>query len=195
MSKPYDASSKLLIDQHPRDWLALAGLPVPASEDAVNFVDAELSTITAAADKLMLVENGADSYLAHIEFQASLDLALDQRVLLYNVLGGWRHRLPVRSVVFLLWPQAASEKIRGRVGQSWAPDGRLDFYYRLIRVWELPVESLLTGPPGTLPLVPISAFPPDQRGRPRAATPRVATPGQSAARSVDRHSVAHGFAV
>ena len=51
----------------PRDWLALAGVD-PAGP--VGLIDANLSTITAEADKVIRV--GGDSpWLAHIEFQAN----------------------------------------------------------------------------------------------------------------------------
>ena len=36
------------------------------------------------------------------------------------------------------------------------PDCSLDFRYRVIRVWELPVERLLEGNVGTLPLAPLA---------------------------------------
>ena len=122
----------------------------------MDIVDADLSTISAAADKLIRV-NGLVPYGAHIEFQASLDINLDQRILLYNVL--YRHRLglKVRSVVFLLRPQALSPDVRGSILDSSTPEHRLDFEYKLIRVWEIPASTLLSGGLGTLPLAPIGA--------------------------------------
>lgn len=153
MAKEYDATTKQLIESYPADWLAFAGLPVPAGVGP-KVVDAELSSITAAADKLIRV-GGAEPYLAHLELQSGADPSLDTRVLLYNVLARWRHRLPVRSVVVLLRPEAQSPRVSGRVLDVAAPDARLDFVYRLVRAWEQPVESLLAGGLGTLPMAPV----------------------------------------
>jgi len=38
----------------------------------------------------------------------------------------------------------------------------LKFKYKVIKVWELPVESLLNGGIGTVPLAPIAAVSPEQ---------------------------------
>lgn len=75
MAKRFDSTTKQLVEEHPADWLALAGLP---SWPPAEVVDADLSSFTHAADKL-------------------------------------------------------------------------------IRVWELPVEAILSGGLGTLPLAPIAA--------------------------------------
>ena len=153
----FDATAKHLIEGGPRDWLVLAGLPVPKARSAVRAVDADLSTVTSAPDKLVLVGGTGVRYIAHVEFQSARDRYLDGRILLYNVLARKRHGLPVRSIVFLLRPAAASPRVTGGVRETLDPQSRLEFDYRLIRVWELPVEQLLTGGLGTLPLAPISA--------------------------------------
>jgi hypothetical protein len=63
----------------------------------------------------------------------------------------------VRSVAILLRPQAHSPRVTGSVLDVAAPDARLHFAYRLIRVWEQPVGSLLAGGLGTLPMAPVCA--------------------------------------
>ncbi len=153
----YDAVSKHLIEGRPRDWLTLAKLPRGRS---VRVVDTDLSTVTAIPDKLVRVAGGpAGSYLAHVEFQSGRDPDLDRRVLMYNVLAGWHHQLPVRSVVFLLKRSAGPPSVLGRVCEANDPHARLEFDYRLIRAWDLPGDELLSGGLGTLPLAPISAVP------------------------------------
>jgi predicted transposase YdaD len=123
--------------------------------------DPELSGFSFAADKVIRVE-GSEPYVAHFEFQASPDPDLDRRVLVYNVLLRWRHGLPVRSVAVLLRPQAQSGSVTGQVRDLRDPAGRLDFGYRLLRVWEQPVATLLAGGLGTLPLAPLAAADADQ---------------------------------
>jgi predicted transposase YdaD len=82
------------------------------------------------------------------------DLLLDRRMAVYNVLAGWRHDLEVRTAVFLLRPQAKTAGATGRyIGAGLG--SKLSFEYDLIEVWKLPVESVLDGAVGALPLAPI----------------------------------------
>ncbi len=96
-------------------------------------------------------------YLFHPEFQSSREVRMDERILRYNVLAGYEHRLPVLSVVFLLRKSADKPHLSGRL-QKADSLGRpyLDFHYRVMRLWEQPVENVLTGPPGLLPLAPLT---------------------------------------
>jgi predicted transposase YdaD len=152
MAKRFDVTLKTLVHAHTADWLAFAGLPVGS---AARVIDADLSTISSAADKVIRVE-ADEPYIAHLEFQSGQDSDLDRRMLLYNVLLRTKYELPVRSVALLLRPQADSRQITGRVHDADDATTHLDFRYRLIRLWQQPVESLLGGGPGVLPLAPIS---------------------------------------
>lgn len=158
MAKPFDSTTKQLIEAHPADWLAYAGLPVSGP---IQIVDADISSFTAAADKVIRVE-GPKPYIAHMELQAGADTELDRRVLLYNVLLGWRHKLPVRSVVVLLRPAAAAAGVSGGFTDVANSGSRLEFRYKLIRIWEQSAESLLAGGLGILPLAPLGAVKPDE---------------------------------
>jgi len=164
MAKEFDAASKHLIETRPRDWLALAGFPVPESDADVHIVDADLSNvISVSADKLIRVDNpagGFGPYVAHIEFQSSADAKLDHRVLHYNIVSRRRHELPVWSAVFLLRPEAAHSNTIGRVSERLDAVSSLDFSYHLVRVWELSPETILSGGIGVLPLAPITAVKP-----------------------------------
>ncbi|MDB5171499.1 MAG: hypothetical protein JWN51_272 [Phycisphaerales bacterium] len=152
MAKAYDATMKHLVEAHPADWLAFARMPAAA---VMEVIDADVSSVGMAADKVVRVM-APDPYIAHLEFQSGADADMDRRVLFYNVLLRWRHNLPVRSVVILLRPQA-QVGLTGRVQDSAAEDAHLDFRFRVIRVWEQPVEAILAGGVGTLPLAPIAA--------------------------------------
>jgi predicted transposase YdaD len=155
MPKPYDASTKHLLETRPEDWLEYLGLP----RGAVELINADLSTVTAAADKVMRVL-GPPSWLAHVEPQAGPDPELDARVLEYNVLLDRRHSLPVQSIVVLLRPSADRPGLTGRIERH-LPSGRqyLAFEYDVVRVWQKPVESVLAGGLGTLPLAPLADVP------------------------------------
>jgi len=48
-------------------------------------------------------------------------------------------------------------RLAGGVREHLDDRSRLEFDYRLVRVWELPVEAVLAGGLGTLPLAPVTA--------------------------------------
>ena len=75
----------------------------------------------------MIRITGQQPYLAHLEFQPGPDVELDRRMLLYNVLLRWRHRLPVRSVAVLLRPEAQPAGVTGGFRDLAAEDDRLEF--------------------------------------------------------------------
>jgi predicted transposase YdaD len=159
VSKPFDATVKDLLEAYPADWPECFGLPRPTS---VEIIAADLATITTEADKVLHI-NGATPSLLHLEMQANYDPQLNHRILRYNVLLNGRHSLPVHSAIVLLRPEADGPGMTGHV-QHRHGDGNcyLDFRYHIIRVWQRPVESFLSGGLGTLPLAPISAVTKDE---------------------------------
>lgn len=153
MSKPYDATSKDLIEADPAGWVTYLGHPVAPA--AVRLVDADVSTVTTDADKVIRVDDPAP-WLLHLEIQAAWDGDLARRLLRYNALLAHRHELPVASVAVLLQPSANATALTG-VLPSRAPVGAgWEFRYDVLRVWERPAAEFLTGPLGLLPLAPIA---------------------------------------
>lgn len=155
MPKPFDATTKHLLERHPSDWLAFAGLgPGPAT-----LLNVDLSTVTASADHVLRVE-GEEPWLAHFELQAGRDADLLRRLRLYNVLLNYRHDLPVQSVAVILRPEADGPELTGMLRQV-LPGGRVyhEFRHLVVRAWEKPVEEILGGGIGTLPLAPICDVP------------------------------------
>ena len=130
-------------------------------EGRAEVVDVDLSTITAEADKVFRLEAPGPS-LAHVEFQSTYDPMLGLRLLRYNVLLRYREGLPVRSVTLLLRPEADGRELAG-VFEQGDPGGEhyLLFRYKVVRAWERPVEPILTGPLGTLPMAPLADAPPE----------------------------------
>ncbi len=153
LAKPFDATTKYLVETYPADWLTLVGLPLGGPVEAI---DANLSTITAEADKVLRV-GGPDPWLAHVEFQTGREAQLARRLLRYNTLLDDRHDLPVRSVAILLRPAADGPELTGTYRRSLPGAGPfLEFGYDVLRIWKQPVESVLAGGIGTLPLAPVS---------------------------------------
>lgn len=155
MSKPFDATLKRLLEESPSDWPVLAGLP----RAPVKVIDADISTVSGAADKVLRV-HGRPDWIMHVEFQRRPDQGLPRRTHVYNALLEDRHELLVRSAIVLLAPSADLSNLTGVYERQF--DGEspyLRFKYQVIRVWQLPVQTLLSGGLGTLPLAPIGAVP------------------------------------
>jgi hypothetical protein len=109
MSKPYDACTKFLVEHYLPDWLALSDR---RSTSASAIIDADLSTVTAAADKVLRVDD-PQPWLLHLELQASRDSDLAERVQWYNALLEYRHKMPVHSLVVLLRKDADAPTLSG----------------------------------------------------------------------------------
>ncbi len=65
-------------------------------------------------------------------------------------------------MVLLLRPEAAGTGFTGRLNYRTPGGSEVHFTYHLVRVWELPVETLLSGPVATLPLAPIADVRPEE---------------------------------
>jgi len=154
MAKPYDAAAKELVELSPAGWLEFLGVRRPP--EAVTVVDADVSAVTAAADKVIRVADDPP-WLLHTEFQADWDDTLPARVLMYNAILHSRHRAAVSSVVFLLRPDANATAVTGRLRMAPPFGPAWEFGYTLVRVWKLPLGPLLSGPLSVLPLAPVAA--------------------------------------
>src|SRR5262245_4926015 len=156
MAKTFDPVLKDLADRFAADWVeALRGvLGLPPGP--VRVTDSDLSAMVAQADKVFRL-GGPATDLLHLELQSGWEADLDGRTLKYNVLLGDRHRLPVRSAIVLLRPEANASALTGLLRRA-RPDGTvyLEFRYDVIRLWQLPVDQLLAGPIGALPLAPLA---------------------------------------
>jgi len=154
-SKQFDATLKDLVEQDAVSWAVLAGCH---GVRRVRLIDADVSTLTAAADKVFRVETDHGEELLDLEPEARYAADLPPRLHLYATVLGYRHELPVRSVALLLRREANASNLTGvletrRPGES---EPYNVFRYAVIRVWELPKEPLLTGGLGLLPLAPLT---------------------------------------
>jgi predicted transposase YdaD len=157
--RPFDVTTRLLLDVDPASWLAWAGLPV---DGPVHSIDSELSTVLAEVDKVLQVD-APSPWLAHLELQSSRDRELPRRLLQYHALLLRRHRKPVASTVILLRPEADGRELSGFLEQH-GPTGErtIAFNFGVVRVWERSADELLQGGIGTLPLAPLAAVQPTQ---------------------------------
>ncbi|MFI5455257.1 MAG: hypothetical protein ACHRXM_07370 [Isosphaerales bacterium] len=155
MNKPFDATARELIELGPAAWLEYLGIPVPDSS-RVRVIDSNLSTITAEADKVLLVED-PKPWIQHVELQAGRDTRLNERAQRYNTLLGYRFRIPVRTSLILLRPEADGPELTGEL-EKHLPWGERNswFGYNVVRVWKQPVKDLLAAGLPILPLAPVS---------------------------------------
>jgi predicted transposase YdaD len=153
--KPFDASVKDLIEESPLSWAqCFSRHPVRKA----TLVDADVSTLTAAADKVLRVEGDQGPCLLNIEAEARPAGDAPDRLLLYSTILRHRHDLPVRSVLLLLRREANASNLTGVV-EVRDPDEEAPyqvFRYRVVRLWQEPMEPLLRGGLGTLPLAALT---------------------------------------
>ena len=154
MSPSYDPTLKALVEVSPADWLPLLGLP----RKRVTVEDTDLATVVSGAVDKVLRVHAQPEYLLHFDFQSGHDSAmLPPRLRLYNSVLDYRHARPVLSVAVVLRPEADSPQLTGLFERRFPGQEPIALLrYRVVRVWQLPVESLLAGGIGTLPLAPVS---------------------------------------
>jgi predicted transposase YdaD len=153
LSRPFDATTKELLEAHPEPWLRLL---LGTDVGRVSVLNADLSTITTEADKVLRVDV-PEPWLVHVEFQSRHDLTLPLWLQRYNLLMQYRHDLPVQSLAVLLRPAADGPDLTGLLEHR-LPNGELYhwFRYKVVRAWELPVEVVMTGGTGILPMAPLA---------------------------------------
>jgi hypothetical protein len=158
--KRFDPTLKTLAETYPVDWTqalcALLGLP---RERQVKVIDSDVSTVSAAVDKVYRVGKRRP-WILHLEFVSSHNARLARQTMLYNVLLGERHDLPVESVVILLRPEADRGSLTG-VHRRKGVDGKVvvEFQYKIVRVWQVPAETFLKGGLGVLALATVAKVP------------------------------------
>ena len=123
----------------------------------MEVIDADLSTVTAAADRVLYV-NERPPWLLHLELQASRDPDFIPNLPVYNCLLERQHGLLARTVVVLLRQTADAAELNGLLERGFPGEPpHLIFRYQVVRVWQLPVETFLSGGLGIVPLAPLSA--------------------------------------
>lgn len=151
---PYDASTKFLVQTRLADWLPLSGRTM---RGRVAIIDADLATVTAAADRVLRIDDDPP-WLLHLELQSSRDPDLVSNLHLYNALLERRHGPPIQTLVVLLRRSADAPELTGELQREFPGEPPyLVFRYQVVRVWQLPAETFVNGGLGIVPLAPLSA--------------------------------------
>ncbi len=107
MPKPYDVTTKDLLQRDPPSWMAYFRLSAGGPIEAIA---ADVSTVPAETDQVYRV-GGRGPHLVHIEMQSHRDSKLARRLWRYNALLDLKYDLRVRSIAVLLRPEADSRKL------------------------------------------------------------------------------------
>jgi hypothetical protein len=160
--KPFDAATKFLVEAFPEDWVRFFGLP----EGEVRVIDTDISTVSAAADRGLLVETDFSTYGIQVEFQGNIDPNFELRLLQYRTALRLRWNVPFTSIAVLLRPFTGHNLLRGRYLEL-GLDGKMEvsLRYRVNRIWQIPAEQFLSGPLATLPFAPVARI--NRRDLPR----------------------------
>jgi predicted transposase YdaD len=170
--KPFDATLKDLIEADPTSW---ARRFLPGGVRSATLVDADISSLTAAADKVIRAETDDGPVILNIEAEGRHAADAPGRLLLYGVVLRHRHELPVHSVVLLLRREAHASGLTGvlEVQRPGEAVPYLTFRYQVVRLWQEPMQPLLEGGLGTLPLAVLTdEAAADLRGTVRAVDER-----------------------
>jgi hypothetical protein len=149
-----DDTLKHLTELSPQDWVVQGGWPAAPA----GVIDADIATVTGAADKVIRV-SGPPDWLLSVEFHSGHDATpLLTNMLLYNAALGKRHNLGVHSLAVVLHRGADSPRLTGLYERGFPGEpADVTLRYRVVRVWQVPAERWLAGGLGVLPLAPLGA--------------------------------------
>ncbi len=151
----FDVSTKELIWDDPVAWLDGFGI---GPSGPVEVIDSDITTMSAAADKVIRIGFGGDNpYLVNIELQSSHDADMARTFWYRQVALDYRHNLPVLTILVLLRKEANSPSLTG-IYERYVPDGRLTnrYNYQVVRLWQHDAEPYLTTGVGLVPLAPLT---------------------------------------
>lgn len=156
MSKPFDATLKDLASIDPGGLLG--GIDAPPTVP-VRLLNVDLSTVTAATDIVFGLGEPLQEVI-HLDAQAGPDPEKHRDLLAYSALLHRQYRVPVHSILLLLRHEALLKSQTGSIHYEPRPGrGKMDFGYEVLRLWERPVEALLSSGLGALPLAPLCRLP------------------------------------
>jgi len=155
VTKPFDTSLKELFKGYPADLAVL--LRVDAGE-SIQFLP---TNFTTNIETDLVIGLGEPLHgVIDLNLQVAWDTETLYRVFCYNALLHRQYRVPVHSIVVLLRSRDNDLRLEQGVRYNVFPErGHMDFVPEVVRIWEWPVEALLTGGLGLLPLAPLGAVP------------------------------------
>lgn len=149
MAMTFDATLKDMGRESPHGFLALFDRPPILP---IKLLNVDLAAVTRSAD-LVVALGEPPQEIIHFEFQSSAAAWKHADLLVYNSLLYAQHRVPVQSTIILLRPAAEHPNLTGVLDYAPRPeDGSIVFRYKVIRLWEVLANELLTAELGVTPL-------------------------------------------
>ena len=155
MAGPFDSMMKRMIGLHPEDFAKW----VDHEATFVQALDIELKSQHIFADALLQITRNGKPALAHLECQTDKDPEMAVRLLEYNILASRQyHRIPVYSyVIYLREDREVQQPPYIRRFPDEEGEEVLRFYYRVIKLADIPAEAILAQDwVGLLPLLPLT---------------------------------------
>lgn len=155
MSYPFDATLKDLLAQNAADLLRVFSY---TANEPTQILNVDLSTVSAATDVAIGIGEPLRE-IVDLNFQSGRpDAGVAARLLLYNAALHFRFHVPIRSILVLLRPKADSSLLTGELTYL-SGELQVSFQYKIVRMWEQPLEAFLEGGPDMLPLAPLCRLP------------------------------------
>ncbi|MDE0013777.1 MAG: hypothetical protein OXU36_21730 [Candidatus Poribacteria bacterium] len=163
----YDILVKHIIDLFAREFACLA-LDTPEVEILGRLTTEQPTLKMHHNDVTLKVQlHGGETAILHIEIQTddSREKPMPLRVLAYSSFLMLQHEMPVYSIVFYLRPPAGATD-PGRLHHRYGPELGLELDYKVIRLYELEGEPVLSSDAiGLLPFTPLMSPPSGTSGR------------------------------
>jgi hypothetical protein len=149
MAMTFDATLKDMGRDNPHGFLAAFDRPATVP---VKLLNVDLSTVTTAADLVLGIGEPVEE-VVHLDFQSSAAAWKHADLMVYNALLFAHYHVPVHTVIILLRPEAAHANLSGDVRYAPRPGrGSMDFVYEVVRLWQRPVDELLSADVGVAQL-------------------------------------------
>lgn len=155
MAAEFDNALKDVIWQRLPDFAPVLHLPATEPVEALR----TNLPITLDADFVLGVGRPRRAVI-DLSFQTSWDAETLVRVFVYNALLYRQYRVPVHSVILQLRSRDNDQRLTGGVRYAVFPGrGAMEFVPEVVNLWEQPLEPMLTGGLGLLPLAPLCRMP------------------------------------
>ena len=156
MSFLFDSTSKDFLEDDPSVWPALLGRPCKPGSARVG--DSDLSTVSTATDKVILIDD-PERWGLLMEFQASRDPDLPMAVLQRFGIVSHRYRIPFSVGIVYLRPEANLPIFTSKGLERTDPlnpGSKWHFPCHVIKLWELSPDQFRSGPLSLLPFAPLT---------------------------------------
>lgn len=156
MPLTFDATLKNLARDYPSDFVSFCHGPTALP---LTILNTDLSVVSTSVDFVAGLGDPMEE-VVHIEFQSGNNANKPYDMHVANALLHRSYRVPVRSILLLLRPQAMHRNMSGAINYAKTNQrSKMEFVYELVKLWEIPAEHFIDGDLGLTPLAPLGKLP------------------------------------